>query len=395
MAENYQYVIGTGVIVPDTSSLLTGVQQEYKDSFGAQDLVVTPDTPQGVLITAETLARVQEVQNNAAVANQINPNVAGGSFLDAILALTGMERTPATKTTVSGVTLTGVPGTMIPQGTLAATAAGDQFASTSAVTLAPDGSATVDFASVEFGAIPCSTSDLNVVVSSVLGWETVNNGTAGVLGTLTQSDQAARALRLNTLAFQGVSLPEAITSALYATEGVTSLHFQENVESTTQVINGITMVSHSIYACVKGGTDTDVAAALLENKSSGCGWNGSTSVTVTEPASGQNYTVKFDRPTSKGILVKVYTSNGNTENIVQAILDFANGLINGMAGFVVGADVSPFEISGAILRRFPEYDISKVEISLVSPVAYSTNVIPIAVNEIAATQLAYISVVIS
>ena len=41
---------------------------------------------------------------------------------------------------------------------------------------------------------------------------------------------------------------------LYATEGVTSLTFQENVAATTQTINGISMVGHSIYACVQGGT---------------------------------------------------------------------------------------------------------------------------------------------
>ena len=69
---------------------------------------------------------------------------------------------------------------------------------------------------------------------------------------------------------------------------MTSLTFQENVSASTQTINGISMVGHSIYACVAGGTDTDVAAALLENKSSGCAWNGGTTVNVVEPASGQS-----------------------------------------------------------------------------------------------------------
>ncbi|OWK47548.1 hypothetical protein [Fimbriiglobus ruber] len=55
---------------------------------------------------------------------------------------------------------------------------------------------------------------------------------------------------------------------------MTSLTFQENVSASTQTINGISMVGHSIYACIEGGTDTAVAAALLENKSSGCAWNG-------------------------------------------------------------------------------------------------------------------------
>ncbi|WP_422930149.1 baseplate J/gp47 family protein [Singulisphaera sp. PoT] len=398
MADPYQYADATGVIIPDTSGILATVQDEYKAVFGA-DLVVTPDTPQGVLITAEALARTEVVNNNAAIGNQINPNIAGGVFLDAIMALTGMQRTPSSPTVVTDVTLTGIPGTVIPGGSLAATSAGDQFQSVGTVTLGSGGAATVDFQSLATGPIPCADGALDTIVSNVLGWETVTNDAGGTpasvttLGATTQSDQAARALRQNTLAFQGVALPVAITSALYNVEGVTSLTFRENVAATTQTIDGISMVGHSIYACVEGGTDTDVAAALLENKSSGCAWNGGTTVNVVEPASGQTYAVQFDRPTPVDILVKVTTTNGNAANIAQAVLDYADGLINGLAGFVVGADASPFEIAGAIMSEYPSYYIAKVELSPASPISYSTDVIPIAVNQIARTQLSYISVV--
>ena len=339
------------------------------------------------------------VNNNAAIASQINPNIAGGVFLDAIMALTGMQRTPSSPTVVTDVTLTGIPGTVIPGGSLAATAAGDQFQSISTVTLGSGGAATVDFQSLATGPIPCADGALDTIVSNVLGWETVTNDAGGTpasvttLGATTQSDQAARALRQNTLAFQGVALPVAITSALYNVEGVTSLTFRENVAATTQTIDGISMVGHSIYACVEGGTDTDVAAALLENKSSGCAWNGGTTVNVVEPASGQTYAVQFDRPTPVDILVKVTTTNGNAANITQAVLDYAAGLIDGLAGFVVGADASPFEIAGAIMSEYPSYYIAKVELSPASPISYSTDVIPIAVDQIARTQLSYISVV--
>jgi len=390
----YQYLDSTGTIVPETSTILAEVQAEYKSVFGA-DLVVTADTPQGVLITAEALSRDEVVNNNAALANEINPNIAGGIFLDATMSLTGIQRTPATQTVVSGVALTGVAGTVIPSGTQAKTAANDLFATLTTVTLDVSGNATVDFASVEYGAIPCASSALNTIVTNVLGWETVTNSTAGVLGSSTQSDQGARALRNNTLGFQGVALPVAMTSALYAVSGVKSLFFQENIAATTQTINGISMISHSIYACVYGGSDLDVASSMLENKSSGCGWNGSTTVDVIEPASGQTYEVKFDRPAEIGILVKVTTTNGSTANITQAILDYANGLISGFPGFVVGADVSPWEIAGAITTVYPSYYISKVELSLVSPVSYSTDSIPIAVNEVAYTQNSYITIVVS
>jgi hypothetical protein len=43
----------------------------------------------------------------------------------------------------------------------------------------------------------------------------------------------------------------------------------------------------------------------------------------------------------------------------------------------------------------PAYYISKVEISLASAPSYSTNVIPVGMNEIAATQTSYVTVVVS
>lgn len=404
MATTYQYLDSTGVVVPDTSAILAGIQDEYRTVFGS-DLVVDASTPQGVLIVAEALARTQVVQNNAALANQINPNVAGGVFLDAIMALTGMQRTAQTQTTILNVTVTGVPGTIIPEGSRAQTSAQDVFTTDSAVTLGVSGTALVNFTALNYGPIPSATNSLNQIVSGVLGWETVNNGSSSVttLGTTTQSDQAARALRSNTLAFQGISLAEAITSALYATPDVTSLTFQENISANTQTINGIAMVPHSVYACVEGGTDLAIAQALLENKSSGSAWNGGTTVDVVEPASGQSYAVQFDRPNQIGILIKVTTPNGVEADIIQAVLDYAAGLIQVtdqnnssgvLAGFVVGADVSPFEIAGAIMAENPGTYVQKVEISLLSPVSYTTDQIAIAVNQIAQTQASYISVVV-
>jgi hypothetical protein len=408
MAESvpYNYIVATGVILPDTSGLLSDVQTEYQDVFGS-DLVLDPSTPQGVLITAEALSRAAVVANNAQIANQINPNVAGGVFQDAIMALTGVQRTAQTQTQVTNVTVAGVAGTIIPQGSLAQTAAGDQFMTLSQVTIPSGGNTQVNFTSVAYGAIPCAAGALNQVVSSVLGWETVLNSASTspasttTLGATTQSDQVARAFRNNTLAFQGVSLAVAITSALYATTGVTSMSFRENYTNQTAVIDGITLKPNSVYACVAGGADTDVAAALLENKSSGCNWNGSTTINLVEPASGQTYPVQFDRPDQIGILVQVNTTNGNVANITQAILDYAAGLVqvtdqNGsmgtLPGFTVGASVSPFDLAAAIVAENPGTYLSNVQISLTSPISFSSNPITIMLNQQAFTQQSYIVV---
>lgn len=393
MANEYQYINPTGLIVPETSQLLLDVQNSFKAAFGS-DLVVTPDTPQGVLITMLTLARAAMVNNNAALANQINPNKAAGVYLDAIMALTGVERYKATKTVVMGVTLTGVPGTFIDIGTQAQTTENDLFELLSAVTLDGSGNAVGNFASVEFGPIPCPADTLIQVVTDVFGWETVNNPDAGVLGKNEQSDISARAFRLNTLAYQGVALPIAITSALYNVTGVQSLTFLENVTGSTITYEGVSVIAHSIYVCVNGGSDLDVAAALLENKSMGCGWNGGTTVDIIEPVSGQEYAVKFDRPTEVPMLVRVTIQNGkgDPDNVKDAIMQYVAGEIDGETGFVVGSDVSAFEIAGAVSTLFPGTFMTKVEISKVTPESYTTDAIPINVNQIATLQRSSISV---
>lgn len=396
---DYQYIATTGTVVPDTADQLAQVQSEYRAAFGA-DLIVDPETPQGVLITAETAARDAVARNNATLANQINPNLAGGIFLDAILALTGVERTPATRSTISGAALTGIPGTVIPAGSQATTTAGDVWQTIATVTLDGSGNATADFESVEYGPISATAGSLNSITSLVLGWETVTNANAATLGTLEQSDQAARALRRNTLAAQGIALPLAIASALYLVEGVKSLAFRENVTSAPITIDGVTLVAHSIYACVDGGTDADVAAALLANKSLGADWNGTTTVNVTDPSSGQVYPVKFSRPVAVPVKVEVTVrGTAGLSDVIgavrAAVLAYANGEQDGEAGFVVDGDVSPWEIAGAVSRTYPGLFVQLCRVAPVSTGIWTTDPITITIAQKATLTSGNVTVILA
>lgn len=396
MASPYQYLNPTGVIIPDTSALLAEVETEYRTAFGS-DLAVTPDTPQGVLISGETAARAAVVENNAAVANQMNPNLAGGVFLDAICAFLGLERATATRTLVRDVTVAGVPSTLVPAGSRASTGV-DLFETVGNVLLGVGGTATVNFQSVEFGPIPCGIGDLTQVVDSVLGWETVTNASEGVLGTAEQSDNSLRDLRRRTLALQGISSVEAIISDVSAKDGVKSMQFLENIAPTTQVIQGISLVAHSIWACVDGGTDADIASALLTNKTVGAAFNGSVTVPVVDAFSGQTYTVKFDRPDEIPVLVRVTVKRGQflgniQTTVIDAVLAYANGDIQGERGFVVGASVSPFEIAGGVSYYAPGVFVTLCEVALVLDGIYQSTQIAFSIEQIASIGTGSVTVV--
>ena len=480
----YNYINDTGVIVPDSADINSQVNTEYQNLFGS-DLVISPNTPQGMLISAEVAARIAVADNNAQLANQINPNLAGGVFLDAIMALTNpFGRIPATQSVVFA-TVTGVPTTVIPAGSIASeTGSGDnnQFETIVDVTIPLNGTVTnVQFNSIQFGPIPSAADDLTVIVTGVLGWESITDSTAAILGIPTQSDIAARQYRLSTLATQASSTAKAITSGVLGLADVSSMSFLENTAATTQTIEGVSMVSHSIYACVNGtsigtpstvlatitgtpttvipagsqassngyvfqtltnttipgggsisdvlfqalfmgpvpvpigtlttivtpvsgwstvtnpadailGATSDIANALVSKKSAGASYNNgpgtNISVYTVVPFSGQIMQVEFDTPVQIAInvLVNVKISNSvqNTQQLVQqAILDYAAGKLEGLAGLTVGQNVSSFELAGAITSQNPSIYVQSLYIAYNPTSPTSPDELAIAVYQIA------------
>lgn len=394
---DYNFVSSRGVVVPDTATLRAQVEAEWREAFG-QDLDLSPDTPQGVMVTAEIEARDAVARNNAEVANQINPDIASGIWLDAIWRLTGGYRRPATPSLLQGVQFGGQPGTLIPAGSEAVVAdSGERFATVADITLDGTGAATGDMQSVNLGRIACPVGALDTIATTVLGWETVNNPMAAIVGTEEESDFASRQRRRNTLALQGISLSEAVTSRLYAVDGVRSLVFRENILPTSEVIDGITLAPQSVYACVSGGEDADIAQALLETKTAGAAWNGSVLVNVIDPFSGQTYPVRFERPTPVLLYIRVTVRATplDAESLVRnAIINYANGLNDGEPGFAVGEDVSPFELAGAINQAEPRLFVMKVEISTDNGLTYTTNDAVIDITQVAAVTSNSISVVV-
>jgi len=371
----YTYVEPTGVIVPNVTTLQNEVETEWTGVLGS-GLNTDSSTPQGVMIAGEVAARSSVAQNNAALANQINPNQAAGMFLDAICALTGLERLPDTFTVVNNVLLTGVQSSPIAIGSLIASPNGDQFALNSNLTLdATTGEAIGSYTAVVAGPILAPTGSWTII-TDVLGLETVVNNTVGTLGTQQQTDQALAVLRRKTLALQSVAMMDAVLSRINNVSGVIGSQGLENVTNGTVTISGVTLIAKSIWICVDGGSALDIATALLATKSQGAGWNGAQSLAVVEPSSGQSYTVRWDDPTSVPLLCQITVRQGTfagniADAVTQAIVDFGNNAIEGLQGFGVGQNASPFEIAAGVQSECPGLYVKNCEIATVSSGIYA------------------------
>lgn len=361
----YDYINAQGVIIPDTSTIKDEVEAEYKEVYGA-DFVVDSSTEQGRQIDAEITSRMSVLRNNAKLANQINPNLSEQNFLDAIYALANGQRDQAERSTVI-ITSTGISGTIIPKGSRIQDVNREEWEAANAIVIPASGSIDSSFISINFGPIFAGAGEVNTIVDGTLGWETVTNAGDAVPGKLEQNDVSTRRQRKVELGGNAINNTLAIVTAISQLENVASLTFRENVSESTVIIDGVTMVQKSTYVCVDGGIDQDIADNYYRVRSGGSNFNGSTSITVTDPTSLQEITVKFDRPTDKPKLARVTVKAGvgvdPVESVKKAVVDYANGLVNGEEGFVVGGDVSAFEIGAAVNSQVAGIFVSKCEIA--------------------------------
>lgn len=395
---DFQYIDRTGTVIADTSATQEQVNNEYRQVFG-DDFITDPATPEGSLIAAEITSRQSVARNNAQLANQFNPAQAEGVFLDAVYALFGGARIAQSRSTVTCV-CTGVAGVVIPAGSRAEDSSGQGWRSVMIATIPASGSLDVAFESEQFGEILAPADTITQIVdNSVLGWETVNNAAPAVAGRSTQNDSQTRLARKDQLAIQSRSTPEAVMARLSAVPGYGSHQFRENITNATAVIDGVTLTAHSIWVAVSGGNDNDIAEALSLSKSDGAGWNGSTTVAVMDPFSGQATNISFQRPTdiplAIRVIVRASTGTDVRAEVRQAVLDYAAGLVDGERGFVVGVDATPFEVGAAVNFQVPGVFVRSVEMSENpnSP-TFTTDPIDIEIDEIPTITESNITVVL-
>ncbi len=375
---NYTYNLN-GVIVPDTANVQTDVQTEYQEALGL-DISLEEATPQGRLIDVETGARVNTLGFNAVMANVlINISLATGLILDAWGANFGIPRNGATASQVTAL-LSGVAGTIVPQGSQAQDINGILWNAESDILIGANGTATGLFICTQTGAISLGTNELNTIVASstlgVDGWETVTNETAAILGSNLEADAAYKKRILQSL-FSGTALFGNYQSAVMKVKNVTASYAKENPFGEALILDDITIPPHSVYVCVQGGNSYDVAYALYSVKSGGCGWSGNTTVVVTDKTYFTENAVKYQIPNNINFAISVdVTSDINTspnldEDIENVIINYFNGAYADYSQPQIRGIIDPFIIATVIKSQINGITINDVKVGLVTPVNHA------------------------
>lgn len=384
----------SNLYLADTEKIKADTERNYKDNFGA-DLVTGNGGLASVLIAMETKLKTDTIDAIAYCQNQINPQFASGLGLDSLCAFTDTKRRLATATRVLAK-LKGVAGSEISANSRASKSDGTIFYLESQTTLDANGEADAVFVCSVEGAIPCAIGELNTIIDENLGWETIINEVAGVVGLAEENDASLENRRVLELYKNAKAIPESVKSAIFSLSEVSSLYFAENKTRNAIVYDEINLVPNSIYLCVDGGNDDDIVKTLYAQKTSGADYNNGASanpkevqiIFIDEFNDKVHYTAKFDRPDIVPIKIKVKvkilgSTNPPIAEIQQDILNYANSPIYG-EGFKIFRDVSPFEIISKVAQN-QKYFISDCEIATLSDEIYSRETIQIKAWEKAMT----------
>lgn len=116
------------------------------------------------------------------------------------------------------------------------------------------------------------------------------------------------------MAHNAIGPLDALAGEVLSVAGVSDAYVNENSTAEPLVIGGVTLPAHSLYVCVNGGVDTDVALAILRRKAPGCASVGTSSVVVVDPnasyATPSSYTVQFTRAQAVPVYVAVVLAAG-------------------------------------------------------------------------------------
>ncbi len=334
----------TGVTLPSTQDIRQDIGEKIQQAFQTSPdeplLNIEPSSPMGQvldLIVSEIEAKNAEI---IFLSNMVNPVTATGKFLDALASLYGLDR-KISEPTVVNCKLTGLKGTVIPYGAIAQDSQGNQYrhSNASGAKIADNGTVLTTFTAIEHGPLEVASGAVNKIVTTIAGWDSITNPTAGIIGRDEETDSELRNRMIESYAINATGYVEAIQANLAALDGVLDVRVLENPNNTSIEKFGVTINPHSILISIVGGEDEEIAKTIYQRKDAGCGTTGDYQVSYTdENFYNATYTYNIVRPESQALKIKV-TFFGSSMNPTEKNL-VIQSLINDVTGGGVNDRVS-------------------------------------------------------
>jgi len=365
MPDNFD---STGLTVKTLTELREELETDYKDIYG-DDINLDQNSPDGQIVNIEAQEGVDLRELLASINAGFDPDQAEGRVLDQRLALNNITRNGGTFTLVpveitvdQAINLIGLDdqsdelNPTISNLYTVKDDAGNEFYLLASVAIVGAGAVDYSFRAADIGDVQVLVGTITTPVTIIAGVTGINN-TAGASsqGVDEESDADAKVRRRSSTAISSVGYLDAIEAAIKDLSNVTTGIVLENDTDTT---DGDGIPSHSIWAIVEGGDNTEIGTVIYAKKSSGSGMKGAVEVEILR-SNGTNYTAKFDRPVDQDLWIQfnIVLPGGNidTDNLKALIVENIT--------WGVGADAVGSQISAYVQSINANYQISSMEVS--------------------------------
>jgi hypothetical protein len=156
---------------------------------------------------------------------------------------------------------------------------------------------------------------VNSIVTTVPGWDSIDNQEAGVRGRHLETRSDFEDRRYASVAVNAHGAAAALYGALHnigGEGGVLDVKVLENNGPDPVEQYGVTVPGHGVTICIFGGEEEDIARAIYEKKDGGCDTGGNAIVThIAQDYGGAVYAYKILRPDTVNFWVRVTLGPGS------------------------------------------------------------------------------------
>ena len=290
----------TGIAVERLNEIHDRLVNGFKGIYG-QDIVVTPDSPDGQMIGlfSQALADINEVLT--VMVQMLDPYQATGSWLEQRALYAGIRRREGSYSYLPVVVVTDRPRREVPEGTVLIDSNRNRWVTTAGLVLDENGSGRVRARSEDRGMFDLGENQslqFEVMLSDSMRAETIE---PSIPGRPEEKDPELLLRFMMSHAINNEDDREGIQAALLNIPEVVKALVLENDEQVTDDDTGLP--PHSLNAIVVGGEDDDISLVLLKKKKGGPTFIGA--VENIQHYKGMDRRTRFDRGAKVPITVKL------------------------------------------------------------------------------------------
>ncbi|MBH9396033.1 baseplate J/gp47 family protein [Pseudomonas aeruginosa] len=280
-----------GYVGQRLDSILEELDRGFRAIYG-NDIDLAPDSPDGQMLGLIAQIRADLEELGETIYRALDPDHAGGAWLEQRAAYAGLLRRRARYSYRRGVLLGGRPGTILPAGSVLRDINQGRWQLVDETLLGADGSARGDFRSVELGAFPLPADAPLAPETLVLGGSAASNRQPAEVGAEEETDAELRARFFRSRARPAQNSLDGVVAEILQLADVREVVGLENTGNQTDA-NGVP--PHSLNLIVDGGDERAIAEAIFQRKTAGTGLRGEVEVTLAD-SQGISRTLRFDRP---------------------------------------------------------------------------------------------------